>query len=67
MKKVLILGNNHELDQSLTQNMENRGYDVKCTQDMKKAKQLKEEQHPNFILFTGRIGINQDGTFFIEL
>jgi len=67
MKNVLVLGNNHDLDQSLARNMENKGYKVRCTRNMKKAKKLKEEQNPNFILITGRIGINQDGTFFIEL
>ncbi len=67
MKKVLVLGSNQDLDQTLTRNMKTHGYKVRCTRNMKKAKKFKEEQNPDFILLTGRIGVNQDGTFFIEL
>ncbi len=66
MKKVLLLGDQEEFDSSLTQKISNKGFKVKCTKNLRKAKQFKEEQEPDFILFAGKIGINPDGTFYFE-
>ncbi|GBD92524.1 hypothetical protein BMS3Abin05_00096 [bacterium BMS3Abin05] len=66
MKKILILGSNQGFGQSLSNKMKNKGYKIKCTRNIKKAQQYKEEQNPNFILFTGKMGINKDGTFYFE-
>ena len=66
MKKVLVLGDQQKLGRSLTQKISKKGYKIKCTKNLGKAKKFKEEQEPDFILFAGKIGVNPDGTFYFE-
>ncbi len=66
MKKVLVLGDHEKFGQSLTQKISRKGYKVRCTKNLRKAKQFKEEQQPEIVLFAGKIGVNPDGTFYFE-
>lgn len=67
MKKVLLLGQKNDLGERLTRRMNCRGYSIKATDDLTKLKRILKTGSPDFVLCTGKIRINNEGQYYLEL
>lgn len=67
MKKIWLLGRREGLSTGLSRRMSMRGYSVRQIQDVKELKKLLRNNSPDFVLCTGRIQIDDNGNYYLEM
>ena len=67
MKKILLLGHQKDLEEGLSQRLNMRGFSIKEMPNLKKALRSLKSSSPDFVLCTGKIQIDSDGNYYLEL
>ncbi len=67
MKSVLLFGQKKDLGEKLTRRIYRRGYSIKATDDLTKLKRILKTGSPDFVLCTGKIQMNTEGQYYLEL
>ncbi len=67
MKKILLLGQQKDLGKRLSQRMNLRGFSIKEMPNLKKALRSLKTSSPDFVLCTGKIQIDSEGNYYLEL
>ncbi|HDI52369.1 hypothetical protein DRP98_06375 [candidate division KSB1 bacterium] len=66
MKEVLILGNEEAICYDLTQRMHSHGFKVRRTKNLRKAWRILKDSSPDFVICAGKIGLDAEGSYYIE-
>lgn len=67
MREILILGKVEKEDVIWCQVESGAAYRLHQTMQLRKARQFIRKNEPEFILVTGHIEMNKDGSYFIQL
>jgi len=67
MKEILIVGSDEAIGLALTHRMKSRGYKIKKARNFLKAIKILKRSSPDFVLCAGRISVDKEGQYAIEL
>ena len=67
MKKILLLGKEKDLGDGLTRRMNAKGYSIREAKNLHKALRLLKRNAPDFVLCTGKIKIDSEGKYYLEM
>lgn len=67
MKDIVFLGNLDRENSILKKILNSTKYKVKKTQNVYEAEKLINRLNPDFVLCSGKIRINSEGKYFIEI
>ncbi len=67
MKKIWLIGQPESLNAGLSKRMSIRGYSIQRVHNFKEVKRLLQSGSPDFILCTGRIQIDENGDYYLEV
>ena len=67
MKKVLIVGSEEAVGYALTNRMHNHGFKVERIRSLLKADRILKNSSPDFVMCAGTIGLDTEGSYYIEI
>lgn len=67
MKEIVLLGNDQEESTVLKHLHNSSKYKVKRAQTLKKAEKIISSLNPDFVLCAGRINVDEEGKYILEI
>ena len=67
MKKIVLVGNDKEESPVLKHLHNSSKYKIKKAKNLEKAEKLIENLNPDFVLCAGKINIDEEGNYVLEI